>query len=159
MSPNAQQSTHFTPHSADLWHPLYVALVAWYDSFPCIFITTYGPPEWSLIAAAQGSTLLDKRAVRLYPEDFCSERTEGFVLGDWDKDWKWWRQWEGRDVNDVGGRCVVHVACVGVCCLWARWEETSGLPQHASTSSGSICPVCSVLHKLTTLYICFGLHC
>lgn len=40
-----------------------------------------------------------------------------------------------------------------------RREKKSGVPRHASTSSCSICPVGSLLHKLETLCICFGVHC
>lgn len=77
-------------------------------------------------------------------------------------------------VNGGGGTCV-HVLvclsavweCVYVCCgtrsqaslVCEVRREKSGVPQHASTSSCSICPFRSVLHKLKTLYICFGVHC
>lgn len=57
--------------------------------------------------------------------------------------------------------------CVCVCCgtrsqaslVCEVRREKSEVPQHASTSSCSICPFRSVLHKLKTLYICFGVHC
>lgn len=62
--------------------------------------------------------------------------------------------------------CVFE-SCVGVCqlCVVAHThslvcevrKEKSGVPQHASASSSSICPFPSVLHKLKMLYIC--IHC
>lgn len=167
---------HFTPHTADLWHFRWCSFPVWQIH---MHIHTY---IWPTRMKSAYMRKFITQYSQLGPVKLwgfaCVLCFSGIIVGceaKWDYAGKpvlarVWRQWwQQARVYSGGGACI-RLCLWGLCgcvsvvahahsLVCEVRKEKSGVPQHASTSSSSICPFRSVLHKLKTLYICFGAHC